>query len=353
MYYYIVSAGVDVFTAGVKAPKDMCEIMSGRGYTPIPLYEYRRGGMTLQARLRKLLSWASLAWKIKKGSAVVLQYPYSMTTMAEPFIKMLQRMKRVKFIFLLHDIDSIRAYNMNRADRRERILPEIDYLICHNAAMKSYLTEKGIDSARIFSLGIFDYMHDCALPELFAKERDQRKVIIAGNLNSRKSPYLDKLLRSDRKYTLNLFGPGFESKAEYSNYEYFGQLDPDELPAKLEGGLGLVWDGDSMDTCDGATGQYLRYNNPHKVSLYISSCIPVVVWSQSAVADYVRDKRLGFTIDSLAELNDLVANLDDKEYEAVKENVRSEAEKLTQGWYLNRVLDQIEASVNQGGQARV
>ncbi len=32
---------------------------------------------------------------------------------------------------------------------------------------------------------------------------------------------------------------------------YFGSFLPDELPAALEGGFGLVWDGDSAETCSG------------------------------------------------------------------------------------------------------
>ena len=32
-----------------------------------------------------------------------------------------------------------------------------------------------------------------------------------------------------------------------------------------------MWDGPSPDTCAGVYGAYLRYNNPHKTSLYLAA----------------------------------------------------------------------------------
>ena len=341
-FYYTVSEGLDSYTAGVKAPCDMCEIMKNRGYHEIRLYEYPKGKVNASAKLKKLLTWIRLSLKVKNQSCIVMQYPYNLTTMADSFIRFLQRSKGIRFIFLLHDIDSIRAYNQSISDQRERIIPEIDYLICHNEAMKAYLMRKGIASEKIYSLGIFDYLHEYNPDQLAEKPHDRNTVIIAGNLNVRKSPYLGELLKSKRDYKINLYGPNFLSSPDFENYDYHGQMDPGELPVKLEGGYGLVWDGDSLDSCSGATGKYLRYNNPHKASLYISSCIPVIVWSQAAIADYIREHRLGLTVDSLEEVNRLIRELDKEEYEAMKANVKQEAGKLTHGWYLNHVLNQIE-----------
>ena len=341
-YYYTVSKGVDSFTAGVKAPGDMCEIMRRRGYHPLYLYEYIRGEINLQAKLKKMFSWLGIVKKVKRHSCVVMQYPYNLTTMAEPFIRFLQKWKHVRFVFILHDIDSIRAYNVNFAEQREKILPEIDYLICHNEAMKSYLIYKGIRREKIYSLGIFDYLHNFKLSDLKHVDEGERTVIVAGNLNVRKSPYLGDLLRSKRDYVINLYGPSFEPASDYDNYTYFGQIDPGELPSKLEGAFGLVWDGDSLETCGGATGKYLRYNNPHKASLYISSCIPVIVWDQSAIAEYVEKNGLGIVVSSIKNIDKEINSIDAERYNTIKQNVKKEAEKLTRGWYLNNVLNQIE-----------
>ena len=51
----------------------------------------------------------------------------------------------------------------------------------------------------------------------------------------------------------NLYGVGFDESRALENEAYFGSFLPDELPAALEGGFGLVWDGDSAETCSGVS----------------------------------------------------------------------------------------------------
>ena len=100
-----------------------------------------------------------------------------------------------------------------------------------------------------------------------------------------------------------LYGINYDEQNITSlNVEYKGAFLPNEIPSKLEGSFGLVWDGDSTDGCNGASGDYIRYNNPHKLSLYISSCLPVIVWSQAAIADFVRQHNIGFCVDKLIDI---------------------------------------------------
>lgn len=55
-----------------------------------------------------------------------------------------------------------------------------------------------------------------------------------------------------------------------------GSYMPEELPEKLEAKYGLVWDGLEITSCEGTFGQYLKYNNPHKFSLYMAAGIAVI-----------------------------------------------------------------------------
>ena len=54
------------------------------------------------------------------------------------------------------------------------------------------------------------------------------------------------------------------------NVVYKGVYPPDQLPDKIQGGWGLIWDGSSLKGCQGNYGEYLKYNNPHKTSFYIA-----------------------------------------------------------------------------------
>ena len=114
-------------------------------------------------------------------------------------------------------------------------------------------------------------------------------MIIAGNLRRHKVGYVYSLPDNQE---FNLYGVDFEDDGR-ENIHYIGAFDPEELTQKMQGSFGLVWDGTTCDTCDGLSGSYLKINNPHKFSLYLSSGLPVIVWDQAAIADFVKKENVG------------------------------------------------------------
>ncbi len=100
----------------------------------------------------------------------------------------------------------------------------------------------------------------------------------------------------------------------------------------------MVWDGDSAHTCSGMYGEYLKINNPHKASLYLASNFPIIVWSQSALADFVKRNDCGIIIDSLFEIAGALENMDEERYQQFLENSRKIGEKIRQGHYLKTAL---------------
>ena len=101
-----------------------------------------------------------------------------------------------------------------------------------------------------------------------------------------------------------------------------------------------MWDGTSIDTCDGNTGNYLRYNNPHKLSLYISSGVPVVIWKQAALATFVQEKGIGLCVDSLTECAELISNMSKDQYDEMCSRVNEESIKLRSGFYSKKALEE-------------
>ena len=120
--------------------------------------------------------------------------------------------------------------------------------------------------------------------------------------------------------------------------QYKGSVDPDELPKILKTGFGLVWDGSSLFSCDGNSGEYLKWNNPHKFSLYMASGIPVFVWVESALASFVIDHNLGFTINSLNEIEDILKNLTIEEYETLLNTKIELYKEIMTGDYVDSYL---------------
>ena len=160
-------------------------------------------------------------------------------------------------------------------------------------------------------------------------------MIVAGNLAQEKAGYL-YALPAEPAY--NLYGVGFDESRALENETYFGSFLPDELPAALEGGFGLVWDGDSAETCSGVFGEYLRYNNSHKASLYLASGFPLVVWKQSALSHFVLEKGCGIAVESLHDLKETIDNLSDADYQDLVDNAKRVGQEIRDGNYLKTAL---------------
>ena len=208
--------------------------------------------------------------------------------------------------------------------------------------MKKYLIKEGICESKLVTLDIFDYLTNTS--EI--SENKGVGLTIAGNLNKDKSGYLYKLIERHPNYTLNLYGPNFdESIVLGENINYLGSFSPDELPNKLQGQFGLVWDGDSIETCSGNTGNYLRYNNPHKTSLYLAAGIPVLIWKEAAISKFVKEHNVGILIDNLEEIEEVLNNISQEKLDEMQKNAKELSLKLRDGYYFKTA---IEKCLNRG-----
>ena len=120
-----------------------------------------------------------------------------------------------------------------------------------------------------------------------------------------------------------------------------GILPPDKLPGVLEGAFGLVWDGDDLESCTGVAGEYIKMNNPHKCSLYFAANMPVIIWKEAALADYVIENGLGLAVDRLGDISDAVSKLDNQQYNEMVNRVISVGETIRNGINLKAVLTMI------------
>ena len=82
----------------------------------------------------------------------------------------------------------------------------------------------------------------------------------------------------------------------------------------------------------------MKYNNPHKLSLYLSSGLPVVIWDKAAEAVFVKNNKLGIAVNSLFELQSKLENITEDDYNEMARNVAVIAEKLKKGYYAGKAL---------------
>ena len=337
----------NVKNAGNKARNDVEVILNKLGYSPLKVLVKDWYQMNvLNAQIHKYRAHSKAFKFLNKNDEIVIQFPLLHHTLFLSNLLRKLKNKGVKVYFLIHDLETLRFVNDKTLPFRMKLrmkLTESDTfrnvtgIIAHNPIMKSVLVDKGVAEDKIVSLGIFDYL----IPNFQEKTglSKNQPIIVAGNLAQEKAGYLYSL---PAKPAYNLYGVGFDESRALANETYFGSFLPDELPAALEGGFGLVWDGDSAETCSGVFGEYLRYNNSHKASLYLAAGFPVVVWEESALAHFVIDKQCGLVVSSLSDLKENLDTLSEEQYKEMLENAKQIGSKLRQGQYLRTALSKLK-----------
>lgn len=281
---------------------------------------------TLSAYLREAIAGMN-------PQVVYIQYPAYSAIVMNHALKILRKRSSAKIVLLVHDIESLRL----SADHPEFLAAEIrrfnsvDGLIVHNQAMADWLSDHGV-TVPMSQLQLFDYVN----PQPLITDATSSNICFAGNL--RKAQFLNAV--PFKQLQVDVFGDGLI----LTNSQLIdrGSKSPDELPKYLTDRFGLIWDGNSADTCSGEYGEYLKYNSPHKASLYLSSGLPVIVWSQSALAPVVKSLGVGFAVDSLAEIEPMLNELSDSEYLDMKHAALDTAKKLRSGQMIQSAVSSLE-----------
>ncbi|GAX04672.1 beta-1,6-galactofuranosyltransferase [Secundilactobacillus pentosiphilus] len=309
----------DSNTAASKPVQDVTDVLVRNGFSRFN-YDHTN------SRFRKLFV-EPLKWKHQlrsvPGTNFIFQYPVYSHFMMNIMIKDLSRRKDIYKVGFIHDIESLRfdKDNSKKIGLEIHLLNQFNCLIVHNEKMKAWLVENGIKVPMV-SLQIFDFLNSVSMD----LNRDKSgPIVFAGNLS--KAPFLSRL---NIKTSISLMGPN-PLDTYPSNIHYEGQYTSEDLPNHLKGSFGLVWDGISPDTGEGALGEYTKYNNPHKVSLYLSSGLPVIVWEKAAIAQFVSTNNLGLVVDSLSKIDEIIQKCSEDEYTLMLKSVQRVGESLREG----------------------
>lgn len=268
-----------------------------------------------------------------KDKRLFIQYPFYSNVILRKLLLRLLRYNEV--CLLIHDVDSLRDFGQDDIQHEIEVFNTCKMLIVHNKRMADALKKIGVHTPML-TLDLFDYLR----PASDHPKRTYRyEIAFAGNLA--KSTFLhhdlDKLGVNFFIYGINFNREKIHSKS----VTYKGSFTSEEIPARLEGSFGLIWDGDSIDTCSGSFGEYTRYNNPHKLSLYISSCLPVIVWSQAAIADFVKEQDIGFCVDKLSDINTILDSMTEADYARYLKNITVLQEKVISGYFTKKAITKV------------
>ena len=328
---------IDVNSAASKAVLDCNKLFSEQGYKDYTITVGDNSNRFIYYTIlaRQLLSFF---FAVKSKSVIGIQYPLlSINNVFKYFIK-IARLKGVRFFCIIHDLESLRTGGKDPVLIKKEImnLNCYDHLIVHNDFMMEWLTKAGV-TKRMISLELFDYLSDDFNTD---KDRDVKgNIVYAGNLS--KSKFVYRLPELDKKH-FNVYGPNFNAGLlrDITNVTWAGEYSPEEIPKQLKGSFGLIWDGQHIEVCDEVLGNYLRYNNPHKCSLYIAAGLPVIAPEQSAIGAFIKKHKIGYLITTLADLQTM--NMDNETYCSMKDNVIQLREKVINGAFFRQALILLE-----------
>lgn len=325
------------FDAAGKAKMDCETILENNGWKNIGFKQTWISNSILGTLISALgVTWAIL--RLKSGSTVCLQYPFNKFY---GYCLWGAKLKNSKVLTLVHDLKSLKG-KYGHSDKEVELLKQSDQLIVHNDKMGAWFKEHKF-SAEITNIEAFDYLHtENPNAKRTPTNYEQLRIVFAGNMG----PFifeLDNLERGNFKF--DLYGVGFdEKKVKNVNdtiLDYKGCFPSNEVIDHIDGDFGLVWYGNTLDSCDGETGQYLKYNNPHKLSLYLLCDMPIIIWDKAAMADLVEQEGIGFRVKSLRDIKQCLAELTPEQINEMKQNVQRVKADVQSGQFLTSALQRL------------
>ncbi len=314
-----------------KARGDIDQICKSLGYTNLTRHNFGKGG--IGRFLTKVVGVTRILWTLQKGDMLFLQYPM------KKFYYMacsLAKMRGAKVVTVIHDLGAFRRHKLTPEGENRR-LSKTDFLIVHNPTMRDYLLQHGYQGG-IHCLQIFDYLSD-RQPTTYSTPHTPWRVVYAGALGKWRNAFLYQLQDVMTHWQMDLYGNGFDVKDNTcKQLIYHGFAASDDFIAHTEADFGLVWDGDSLDECTGDWGEYLKINDPHKTSFYLRAGIPVIVWSQAAMAPFVESEHVGIVVDSLRQLEQRLAALSADDYQLMRQHAAEMRTRLNEGYYIQQGL---------------
>lgn len=315
--------------AGNKARNDVEKILASK-YIPLNIYYSTK---KRRYYIHKLLRVIKVLVQTTSQDRIIIQYP-----MHDGYNWMLKMITNVrKCTIIIHDLTELRVGN-NSGNEIKRI-QNAEYIISHNNKMTQYLISNNIDKNQIMQLQIFDYLTNNNTHKI-THFRDSAGLCFAGNLQ--KAGFLYSMPQEVYNLGINLYGINFQKEYTVSGLHYYGAFDSEVIHEVIQGRFGLVWDGDSSEDCVGNFGEYMKYNNPHKLSMYMAAGLPVIVWKQAAVSNFVLESNIGFAVSSLKEIVDIDRKITEEQYHEMEKNVFKWNTMITQGLILKNILRKIE-----------
>jgi hypothetical protein len=192
----------------------------------------------------------SYVFRVRRGDVLLLQYPVKKYF---AFICNVARLRGATTMALIHDLGSFRRRKLTVQKEISRLM-KADYVIASNEAMRQWLIGNGYTHPT-GALGLFDY-HSPAHNNGHTDSQTVR-LVYAGGLAMRKNAFLLKVARWQLPYELHIYGnrDGLPTMQDNARMIFHPFMAADDFISSVNVDYGLVWDGDSTDSCTGNFGE--------------------------------------------------------------------------------------------------
>lgn len=325
------------YTPYIKARADIGYFCKEAGFEILEV-KYKHSKFAPLRSLYKMVSHIKALKHIKKGDNVWFEHPepllYAFYVL---FLKLLKK-KQCKIYFITMDLHYL-LYKQNM-QKEIKLLNLSDFAILHAENMKQLALKYKV-RCQMECLHFFPYHTTDKMIEEEKLIGMKDIVAFAGSLSN--SDFLYDFLRLEFK-DIKVRFYGFNANVDLTPYKdksYMGKFEPNEV-SSIQAGFGLVWNGTSIDSLQGMLGEYLKYNAPHKMSLYLVAGMPVITHKDCGLAHIVEEKKLGLVISSLRELDEKIASLSLQDYRGFVANAQQYGKYIREGGdFMQIVKEQI------------
>lgn len=309
--------------AGGKARGDLIDILVANGWEE---FHINRGSSNFSKIAFRIMTPLRLAL-MPRDTVFCIQFP-NYTGYGKWIMDFIAR--RFPSVAVIHDIDSIRGED---SLKDEKVLER--FSICVATGDLDKVSPKGARFEPDIRLEMIDYLIDPGCPE--TPWSPDGKILFAGRLSPAKSGWIYDKGRND--FGLLLYGIEFEEARANPADRYAGSFDPSSPVIAEPVSWGLIWDGDTLDTCSGPMGEYQRYNHPHKLSLYLALGLPVIIWKEAAAARFVLEHDVGIAVGSLKDVGEVIRSLGPDRIQALRNNALAVMAEIRAGNYMKQTME--------------
>ena len=304
------------------AQQNLVDIAKQLGFHEMNYYFFDANTDTDEQLIKRIEGCISA---VSKGDIVIFQTPTWMGTRYENYFLQVLKAYECKIIVLIHDVIPFMWRENNGYLMKDYIAVYnyADVIVVPSKNMYDYLVSEGLTVKKY----VVQHILDQNIGDMYLGTPSFKKqVFFTGN-----SEHSDLVKNWNSSWLLRAYAKPLD--INNTNVKFEGWVAPGKLFFELaEGGFGYV------EKRKEWVQDYFKCYVPYKLGVYLASGLPVIVHSDLACVDIIRDNHLGIVVDSIEDAIPILENMTEEEYNKILNSVRNFRPLVANGFYTKKFL---------------